>query len=269
MKYAIIVLCSLILIFPLYLMFIGSFQNIVGLMKMPPNMYPVNPTWKNYTNLLTGIPLIRWLLNTLIISFSTVCLAVITTFMAGYAMTRIQGRLRHLMYMIFLIPIMIPRQTLLLPLYVTVKRLQIPSMAATVLPAVFYPVGIFLCMNYIRSIPSELIDAAKIDGAGNLKIIFKVVVPLSKPILACIAIFSFIGILGDYVWQYLLLRSEEQRTLLIGLIGAVLKEGKHFTQLNPIGLQLTAGVILFMPLLIVFISFQKYFQSGLTLGGIR
>jgi len=269
MKYAIIVLCSLILIFPLYLMFIGSFQNIVGLMKMPPNMWPKKPTWDNYKNLLTGIPLLRWLLNTIIISFSTVILTVIVTFMAGFAMTRIQGKLKHLIYLIFLIPIMIPRQTLLLPLYVTVKRLQFPSMVATIFPAVFYPVGVFLCMNYIETIPTELIDAARIDGAGNLKIIFRVVVPLSKPILACIGIFSFIGILGDYVWQYLLLRSEEQRTLLVGLIGAVLKEGRHFTQLNPIGLQLTAGVILFMPLLIVFISFQKYFQSGLTLGGIR
>lgn len=269
MKYIIIILCSLVLMFPLYLMFIGSFQKIEGIMKMPPNFIPRNPTWDNYKSLLTGIPLIRWSVNTIIISFSTVALTVLVTFSAGYAMAMMQRKYRRFLYILFLIPIMIPGQSLLIPLYVTVRRLHIPNMVACILPAIFSPVGVFLCMNYIDCIPRDIIGAARIDGARDSRIILSIVVPLSKPILACIAIFSFLGILGAYVWQYLLLRKEAQQTLLIGIIKTVMISVEPFMMLNPIGLQLAAGAILFMPLFIVFISFQKYFQGGLTLGGIK
>ena len=124
-------------------------------------------------------------------------------------------------------------------------------------------------MNYIDNISRDIIDAARLDGAGDLKIIFSMVVPLSKPILACIAILSFLGTLGAYVWQYLLLRADNQKTLLIGITETVMRSTGQYIMINPIGVQLAAGVILFIPLFIVFISFQRYFQSGLTLGGIK
>ena len=254
-------------------MFIGSFQNIKGIMKMPPNFIPRNPTWHNYTTLLKGVPILLWLRNTIIISFSAVLMTVIIAFFSGYAMSFMHRRLRRIIFILFLIPIMIPAQALLIPLYVTVRRLGLHPMVATILPATFSPVSIFLCMNYIDNISRDIIDAARIDGAGNLKIIFSMVVPLSKPILACIAILSFLGTLGAYVWQYLLLRADEHKTLLIGITGAVFRSGgsanSTLMMINPIGVQLAAGVILFVPLFVVFISFQRYFQSGLTLGGIK
>ena len=268
-KYLVIILCSLILIFPLYLMFIGSFQNINGIMRMPPNFIIRDATWANYQNLLTNIPLFRWSLNTLIISCSVVCMTVTIAFFAGYAMSMMQKKLRRIIFLLFLIPVMIPSQSLLIPLYVTVRRMRLPAMVATILPATFSPVSIFLCMNYIDSISRDIIDAARIDGAGDLKIIFAIVVPLSKPILACIGILSFLGILGAYVWQYLLLRADNQKTLLIGITQAVFRSADVYRMVNPIGRQLAAGVILFVPMFIVFISFQRYFQSGLTLGGIK
>ena len=269
MKYIVIILCSLILIFPLYLMFIGSFQNIKGIMKMPPNFLPRNPTWDNYVTLLRSIPLFRWSLNTTIISSSAVLLTVTIAFFSGYAMSFMRRRYRRIIFILFLIPIMIPAQALLIPLYVTVRRMRLPAMVATILPATFSPVSIFLAMNYIDNISRDIIDAARLDGAGNLKIIFSMVVPLSKPILACIGILSFLGTLGAYVWQYLLLRADNQKTLLIGITETVMRSADSYKMVNPIGVQLAAGVILFVPMFIVFISFQKYFQSGLTLGGIK
>jgi len=237
---------------------------------MPPNFVPRNPTWNNYITLLKDVPLLLWLRNTVIISFSAVSMTVIIAFFSGYAMSFMHRRLRRIIFILLLIPIMIPGQALLIPLYVTVRRLHLHPMVATVLPATFSPVSIFLAMNYIDSISRDIIDAARIDGAGNLRIIFSMVVPLSKPILACIAILSFLGILGAYVWQYLLLREAAHKTLLIGITDAVFRSaGSALTMINPIGVQLAAGVVLFMPMFIVFISFQRYFQSGLTLGGIK
>lgn len=270
MKYVILIIFCLLLLVPLWLMISNSFSDIYGIMKKPPAVFPAEPTLMNYRNLLEGLPVWRWIINTLIITSVIVFISVGITAMAGYIFSIYRFRGQRLMFWMFMTAIMIPRQNLLIPLYIICRKLKLFPWAAVILPILFFPVGVFLFRNYCNTIPRSILDAARIDGAGEFKIFWSVIMPLCKPIIGVLCIFRSLLALGDYIWQYLLLQEDQSRTLLVGLIGAVWRQGRHAgLQINPIGLQLTAGTLLFIPMLIVFLTFQKHFISGLVAGGVK
>lgn len=265
-KAVVLILCSLVLLYPLWLMFVGSLQDIRGVMRMPPNLIPVNPTLENYRALVKESHFVRWVMVTALLSGTGVSLLVLVTCMAGYGLSQWPSAITKVASSLFILSIMIPRQCLLIPLYVLVKRLHFHPWIAVVLPLSYFPVGIILAKNYFDTIGRSVIESARIDGANEVTILTRIVMPLSRPILGVMAIFGFIFVLSDYVWQYLLLTRPSQQTLLVGLLSIVVKKS-GMIQVNPIGMQLAAGTILFVPMLIVFVIFQKQFISGLTMGG--
>ena len=269
MRYAFIVLIIVALLFPIYWMFVGSLMDIVGTLRRPPVFWPPHPTLQNYRWLLEGIPLLRWSLNTVSVTALMMVVSVTVTAMAGYAFATQRGV--GWLYWLFLVSVMVPRSVLIIPTYVLMRWLGISgTRLAAVLPAFFFPVGIFLFKAYVDAMPKGMIDCARIDGAGERQLLVHVITPLAAPIVATLAVMKFIEGLTDYLWQMLVLQDPAKYTLMIGLlIRITLRGGGGVTNLNPIGIYMATGVLLFLPLLAIFAAFQRYFIDGIMNGGVK
>ena len=260
----ILIITMVLLLLPVYLMIIGGFQDVRGVMRMPPKLYPTNPTLENY-RILSGYPLARWILNSIIVVLATAIISVLVSASAGFVFSAYEFRLKKPLWMLYLIGIMIPRITLYIPHYIIIKYLGISgTLLAVILPVCFNPIGLYLARNYFNTVPKSLIESARIDGATELQILKHIIIPISKPIITALALFSAIGSLGDYVWQSLVLQAPERQTLLVGLMRTI----TNFAQtpegrINPLGRSMAIGTILFIPLLIIFLTANKYFTTAL------
>ena len=269
MKYAIVIALSILFLFPLYWMVLGSFQPIEGIMRIPPAWIPRTVTVENYTILLGNNPWLLWAANSAGIACITVILSVTVTVLAGYAFSMYRFPGASVLFWLFMASLMVSRQILIIPMLQTVRTLGLSgTRLAVILPLLFSPLHIFLFRRYLDRIPRDYIDSARIDGATELGIITRIVAPLCKPILGAIAIFVFVGVLNDFLWQMLVLQDANKRTLLVGIVSATHKYSPPRT-INPIGRILAGGVVLALPQLAVFLRFQRYFVKGLQVGGIK
>jgi len=253
-----------ILLSPLYFLFIGSFQDIYGIFVMPPRLFPISPTLKNYQWVFSH-PIMMWLQNTLIVSTTTVFLSVLITITGGYAFAFYDFPMKRILWIIVLSGIMVPRMSLVIPRFMVLGKLQLNgTLASAILPAAYMPTGLYLARTYFETIPKSLMEAARIDGANDAQIMLMIIAPISRPILTAIALFSGINSLGDYLWQMLQLQRIEVQTLLIGLIRASMFRNSAEANVNPIGRSMAVAVILFIPLLLIFLVANKYFTSALS-----
>jgi len=257
-----LILFFIIMMLPIYFMVIGSFQDTHGVMKMPPQLIPTNSTLYNYQTIFK-LDFIRWLGNSIIVTISTVILSVFISSCGGYVFAFYKFRFKKVLWSCLLIGLMVPRISFIIPLYVVIKKLGLSgTLAATILPIVFSPIGLYLARNYFETVPISLLESARLDGASEFLVLHKIVLPISKPIIAVLAVFASIGALQDYIWQALVLQIPERQTLLVGLMRfAMLRGGEQ--GVNPIGRTLTVGTILLLPLLIIFILANKYFIDSI------
>jgi len=272
MKYILLILITIILFFPMYWMFSGSFQNIIGIMKMPPDFIPKNITIENYKFILTYNPVLLWLANTILIVGTGTILSLLITAMAGYAFSVFKFTGKKILFWIFISSLMIPYIALFIPKFVLIRFLGLfNTWAGVILPLAFWPFGIMLFYKYANSVPSEILDSARLDGCTELQIIYKIMFPICKPILGALIIFQSLGFMNDFLWQNLILQDKNKQTLIVGLINSVRNVGSdNFAKrLNPIGHSLAIGVILFIPQLLIFISFSRYFIKGIAVGAIK
>lgn len=270
------------LLFPLYWMFAGSLQDLGNLIRIPPNWIPKNITLQNYIIMgkisTKGIyyfgqgpnALLRWTFNTAVIFGLKCVIGVFLVTTAGYAFGVYRFKYKNVIFLIFIIGIFIGPGITIIPYYVTVKRLGLQgTWWGVILPFAYTPVGVYIFRNYVETIPSELIDAARIDGAGEFRILYKVMLPLCKPVIGVMVVLISLGTLQDYLWTLLMIPDTARQTLMVGVIQEALRANEISGGLNPIGLSLAGGVIIFMPLFLVFIFCQRYFIKGLTLGGVK
>jgi ABC-type glycerol-3-phosphate transport system permease component len=249
-------------------MFIGSIQNIRGLMKMPPNLFPLHPVLDNYIRMLKwNIPI--WVFNSLIGTLSTVLFTIFIVCSAGYVFSFYKFRFKNILWMLFLIGLMIPRISLLIPQFVIIKKLGISGkLSATILPIVFSPLLLYLVRNYFETVPKSLLESARMDGANELQILLHIVMPISKPILGAVAVFSSIGYLQDYIWQMLVLQKESNQTLLIGLMKSIRTCKDGLLGGFPYGQAMAVGTVLMVPLIIIFLIANKFFVQSME-GAIK
>ncbi len=268
MKYAIAATLIIVLLFPIYWMLAGSLMPMSGLMARPV-LIPRPASLENYRLLLNDTQIGKWIVNTLVIVVVMVTSSILVSTMAGYAFATQRGL--AWLYWIFLVSIMIPRQVLIIPLFVLIRWVRLSgTRIAAILPAIFHPVGIFIYRNYVESIPKEMLDCARIDGATERQTLTRIIVPLSRPALAVLVVMKFIEALTDFIWQFLVLQSPGKQTLVVGLMARVMMRGGNSDMnINPIGIKLAAGVILFLPLLVIFVVLQKHFISGIMTGGVK
>lgn len=264
-----IILVTLVFVFPTYWMIQGSFQDIGGIMALPPRWIPRTVTLVNYNIILQNNPVLLWIGNSAIIATATVIGSVLMSSMAGYAFSVYRFRGREVLFWAFLAALMIPRQIMFIPLFKVTYWLQIPgTRLAVILPMLFSPFHIFLFRRYCDRLPPDFVDSARIDGAGEFAILTRVIMPLCAPMLAALSIFVCVGVLGDLLWQLLVLQESTRKTLLVGIVNATY----HWSPpraANPIGRILAGGVILAVPVLALYFRFQRYFVTGLQIGGVK
>ena len=262
-RIALLVVMVLMLL-PVYFMFTGSLQDINGVFAMPPQVIPRGVTGMNYAWILS-LPVARWALNTVLLIAFGVALSVSVVTMAAYAFAFYRFPLKRALWLLLLAGIMVPRIALVIPQFVVISKLGISgTLAAVILPAALFPIGIYLARTYFQTVPMSLIESARMDGASEFQILTRVVAPVSRPIITTLVLFTTTFSLGDYLWQMLQLQREGRQTLLVGLMRASMVAGARSDMaVNPIGHSLAVGAVLLIPLLVVFFSASRYFTSAL------
>ena len=249
---------------PLFWMLSTSLKEIRAAIQIPPEWIPAHPTLVNYQVLFARAPALRWMLNSGIVASAHTVSMLLFCSMAGYAFAKKDFPGKTAMFWALLSTMMIPGMVLLVPLFLLVSRMGlINNFGGLILPGLVGAFGVFLMKQAIQTLPTELLDAAKIDGASEFGVYSRVVLPLSKPALAVLGIFSFIGAWNDFLWPLLITQSKMMRTLAVGL--ATLQQ----ESMTDYGLLMAGSVIAAAPMIIVFFACQKHFLKGLTIGALK
>jgi multiple sugar transport system permease protein len=228
------------------------------------NGVKIRAWWGNYPDAWREINFPRLYMSSIFVAVVGTFGQVLTSSMAAYAFARLRFPGRDKLFFAYLATMMIPGSVTMIPVFVIMKKLHwINTYQALIVPGLFSAYGTFMLRQFFMGLPSELEDAAKIDGSGYLGIWWKVVLPLSKPALATLTTFTFMGFWGSYMWPLVVTITEELRTLPIGLKYFVGQHSTNYTQL------MAASVIALIPVLILFIFNQRYFVEGIKLSGIK
>ena len=269
MKKAILVAMMIIVTLPLWFMAVYSFEDVQGVLRMPPRIFPSKPTLENYRHIATW-PLIPWIKNSAVAVIATITASIIVYSMAGYVFAFKRFRYQGIIWAALIAGMMVPKMSLMIPLYVTVKQIGLAgTMAAAVLTTIYQPVHLFLARNYMQGIPKAILESARIDGATEMYILVRVVIPLALPVLTVVGLFTAINVLGDYVWQSLIFQFGSTQTLIVGILKKVMERGGGILNVNPLGRQMAVGMILMLPLFAIFGFANRYFVTGISIGGVK
>ena len=259
----ILVLVTLFFLFPLYWIVTGSFKNAIAINARTPQWFPVNPTLENYAKLFDN-PAFLWLFNIVFISAMAMILTCITASLAGYALGKKRFYGRGILFTIIICAMALPKQVIVIPLLQEMTFLHLNNtLWAVILPTVGWPFGVFLMKQFSETIPTEMLEAARVDGAGELRTFFSIVLPMIKPGIGALAIFTFVNTWNDYFLQLVMLNSRETWTLPL----AIAKLQGEMS--NDFGLIMAGAALASIPIIIVFIAFQKYFTQGIAMGAVK
>jgi len=229
----------------------------------PPQWIPQPARWENYQETVTVMPFGRFYLNSVIQAVSVTVLQLLTASLAAFAFARLRFRGRDLLFLLYLGTMMIPFPVTLIPNFVIVHYLGwVDTFRALILPPAFSAFSTFLLRQYFLSIPVELDDAARVDGASSFRIWWQIIMPLSGPALATLAIFTFLGQWNSFLWPLVVTNSEKMRTLPVGLATF---QGQYSIQWH---LLMAGSVIAVLPILVIYLVGQKWFVRGITLTGM-
>ncbi len=249
---------------PLAWMLAVSFMQPGEASAFPPPLLPSAPTLHNYHELFDKAGMGRYLFNSFLVAILTTAIAVGLNTLAGYAFAKLRFRGREAMFRSLLSILVIPGQVAMMPLFLLLKEMGlVNSYAGAIVPGMAGVFGIFLVRQYARGIPDELLEAARIEGASELLIFRRIVLPLLKPILVTLAIFSFMGSWNDFMWPLIVLTDSEFHTLPVAL--ATLS--REHVQDNE--LMMAGAVVTVLPVLALFLALQKHYLQGLMVGGVK
>ena len=232
--------------------------------KWPPSLVPSRPTLANYRELFERLELGRCFLNSALVATVSTALALIIVSLAGYAFAKLRFPGRSRIFRALLTAMVIPAQVAMLPLFLLLKQLGLVNTYwAVIIPALAPVFGIFMVRQYALSLPDELIDAARVDGAGEFRIYRALVLPLLRPILVTFGVFSFMGAWNDFMWPLIVLTGDRKYTLPVALANLI---GEHAQDIE----LMTAGSVLtVLPVLILFLVLQRTYVEGITMGGVK
>ncbi|MDR3689759.1 MAG: carbohydrate ABC transporter permease [Fimbriimonas sp.] len=254
---------------PLVWMLETSFKPEGEVMSSTPHWLPGHPTLENYLSLfspdhLEEFPVVRWFLNSVGISLVATLLVLAVASMAAYAFARLKFRYREPLFFLVLSTMMVPGQVMLIPVFLIVQKLGLfNTYPGIVLPGLGGAFGVFLLRQFFLQLPVELEEAAFLDGAGYFTIFSRIIVPLSKPALAALAIFTFMASWNDFVWPLIVTDDVAMRTLPVGL---TIFQGRYTLQY---GLTMAAAAVTTLPMIIAFLIFQKRITEGIALQGLK
>lgn len=260
-RWTIIVVAAVVAVFPFVWLISTSLKGAEEIFSVPPTFIPNTFIWENYSGVWNAIPFALYLLNSVLVAVLSVGLNVVLASLAGFSLARYQFRYKQLFFIIVLATMMVPKEIIMIPLFTTILKLHLSdSLLGVVLPFAVEGMGVFLMRQAFLGIPKEIEEAGIMDGASPLRMWWHVMLPMTKPALATLAIFTFIGSWGDFLWPLIVLKSPENFTVQVGLsymLGTFVDNYRY----------VAAGAVLaVIPVVSVFIFMQRHFERGLFAG---
>ena len=263
--YALMALASLVIVMPLVWMTLTAFKSADELFLLPPRWLPATPKWSNFVQAWRALPMARFYFNTALVATAVMLFQLVNAALCAYVFVRIKFLGSHLLFLAFLSVMMIPTQVTIIPAYVILSKLQwIDTYWALIVPHVSSVFAIFLYRQAFLGIPRELFDAAVVDGAGHVRLLFRIMLPLVRPVTATLAVLTFTWQWNEYFWPLIVTNSMSMRTLPVGLVFLRAQEnlwGNWHV--------LMAGTLLVLaPILVLFFIAQKQFVLSATRSGL-
>jgi len=261
---AVLIACAIVTVAPLLWMVSASLMPAGEATSLPPRLLPTSPTLAHYGTLFTRLNLTRYFSNSLLIAVSATALSLIINAMAGYAFAKLRFRGRDRLFRTLLIGLVVPVQVAMLPLFLLMKSMGLVNTYwGVIIPSMSSIFGIFLVRQYAISIPDDLLDAARIDGAGEGRIFWSLVMPALRPILATLALFMFMSSWNDFMWPLIVLSDDRLYTLPVALANL---SGEHVQDTE---LMMAGSVITVMPVLGLFLLLQREYMRGVFVGSLK
>ncbi|MHB9011093.1 MAG: carbohydrate ABC transporter permease [Ignavibacteriaceae bacterium] len=262
--YIILITAAILCLLPFVWMISTSFMATGQSNVYPPKFFPDKFTLVQYKNLFARLNVAKYLLNSLILSVSVTIVSLFVNSMAGYAFAKYKFSGQKSLFKLLLSFMIVPAQVTMLPLFLMLKEMGlINSYFAVIIPGMASVFGIFLIRQYLLAIPDSLIEAAKLDGASDFQIYFTLILPLAKPILITLAIFTFMGTWNDFLWPLIVMTNDSMYTLPVALANLM---GEHNQDTE---LMMAGSVVTILPILLVFIALQKHYLKGIMMGSLK
>ncbi|MFF2620888.1 carbohydrate ABC transporter permease [Oerskovia jenensis] len=263
--YTALVVGLLLTLMPFIWMLLGSFKTQGELLQRPITWWPENPTLENYEKWLSQLNYGQFFTNSIVVAVAVVLGNIVFCSMVGYALAKMRFPGKKILFALVMLTLMVPGVVTLVPMFVLVSNMGlVNTYPALVLPFLAGPLGVFLMRQFILGIPDALIEAARIDGAGEFRIFFRIVLPQCGPPLATLSILTFLGSWNNFLWPLVVAQTENMYTLPVALsLYSVGSNGTYY------GLLMAGSVLVVTPILILFLFLQRYFVQGIAMTGIK
>ncbi|WP_298502809.1 carbohydrate ABC transporter permease [uncultured Sphaerochaeta sp.] len=262
--YTLLVVCSLAMLMPFVWMLSSSLKLDKDVFTFPIEWIPSNPRWKNYAEIWTTIPLAQFLKNTAKLTIIVTLLQLLTSSFAAYAFAKLQFKGRDILFLGYVATIAMPWQVYMVPQFILMRSFGLNNThLAIIFLQAFSAFGVFLMKQFYMSVPDELCEAARIDGMSEYRIWVRIMLPLSKPALSTLTIFTFVNTWNDFLGPLLYLTRMELKTIQIGLRMFISQYSSEY------GLIMAASVVALIPVVIVFLALQKFFVQGVATAGLK
>ncbi len=262
--YAVLLFVAVLMLIPFAWMLSASFKLDKDVFIFPIQWIPENPRWLNYVDIWKKIPLAKFVLNTTKLTIIVTILQLLTSSFAAYAFAKLDFKFKNIIFLAYISTIAMPWQVYMVPQFMMMRSFGLnDTHLAIIFLQAFSAFGVFMMRQFYQGIPNELCEAARIDGMNEYRIYAKIMLPLSKPALSTLLIFTFVGTWNDFLGPMIYLKTESKKTLQIGLRMFISQYSSEY------GLIMAASVLSLIPVLIVFLSLQKYFIEGIASTGIK
>ena len=259
-------LFAVVMLLPIFWMLVTSLKPATEVYQDPPQILPSTLRPANYVDLFQqpGVPLVRWFWNSVFLAIFSTFLVVSVSSLTAFAFARLEFPFRDQLFFLIVAAMVVPGQVTLVPVYIILQKLRwIDTYKALIIPGLAGPFGVFLLRQFFLNVPSEIEEAARIDGCGNLRIFFQIILPLARPALTTLAIFTALGSWNGFFWPLIVTNSLNMRTLPIGL--AILN-GQWWSEQH---LLMAAGFTCGFPIFILYLIFENQIEKGVTAMSFR
>jgi multiple sugar transport system permease protein len=266
LKYLALTVGAIIMVLPFAWMILTSFMTSQEILARPLTWFPADPSLDAYRGLRDAIPLGRMYLNSIIVTTLTTIGILLTSSMAGYGFAKFQFPGRDILFLIVLATMMIPFFVVMIPVFWMISKFDwINSYPGLIVPNIATAFGIFLMRQYMLSLPDEVLDAARVDGASELEIYWRIVLPLSTPVIGALTILAFVYQWNSFLWPLVVARSDTMWTVPVGLNSLRV----YASSAQVINMQMAGATLAIVPVIIVFLLLQRYFVRGIALTGMK
>lgn len=262
--YIALIIIAILMLIPFFWMISASLKFDKDVFIVPIQWFPSQPRWQNYIEIWTKIPLFKFLLNTAKLTLIVTVLQIFTSSFAAYAFAKLDFKYRNVLFLGYIATIAVPWQVYMVPQFIMMRSFGLnDSHLAIICLQAFSAFGVFMMRQFYQGIPDELCEAARIDGMSEYQIYARIMLPLSKPALSTLVIFTFVGTWNDFLGPSIYLTTEAKKTLQIGLRMFISQYSSEY------GLIMAASVVSLIPVLIIFLLLQRHFVQGIAATGIK